>query len=146
MSMRRKDHLYEENKYSLASSTVLFSSVSSLAHLRQPLLLIQHKHTSKSCSGEKVTEPVYGIFLWSTQRGLERIMPNIWNMDIIEGELTPEELAKERALQSIAYYIAVIQKADELEIKLTKEEKNTIKEAAKQYIEADADFVNKIIQ
>lgn len=60
-------------------------------------------------NSEKVSEPLYRIFLWSTQRGLESILPDIWDVDPIEGK-TPEEFAKERALKSITYYVAVKQK------------------------------------
>ena len=91
-------------------------------------------------NSEKVSEPLYRIFLWSTQRGLESILPNIWDVDPIEGK-TPEEFAKERALKSITYYVAVKQKAEEVGIKLTKEEKSAIKESAKNYVETNKKFV-----
>lgn len=89
---------------------------------------------------EKVSEPLYRIFLWSTQRGLESIVPNIWDVDPIEGK-TPEEFAKESALKSITYYVAVKQKAEEAGIKLTKEEKSDIKASAKKYVETNKEFV-----
>lgn len=89
---------------------------------------------------EKVSEPLYRIFLWSTQRGLESIVPNIWDVDPIEGK-TPEEFAKESALKSITYYVAVKQKAEEAGIKLTKEEKSDIKASAKNYVETNKEFV-----
>ncbi|ADZ82835.1 peptidylprolyl isomerase [Cellulosilyticum lentocellum] len=92
-------------------------------------------------NSEKVSEPLYRIFLWSTQRGLESILPDIWDVDPIEGK-TPEEFAKERALKSITYYVAVKQKAEEAGInKLTKEEKSAIKESAKNYVETNKEFV-----
>ena len=91
-------------------------------------------------NSEKVSEPLYRIFLWSTQRGLESILPNIWDVDPIEGK-TPEEFAKESALKSITYYVAVKQKAEEVGIELTKEEKNAIKESAKNYVETNKELV-----
>ena len=91
-------------------------------------------------NNEKISEPLYRIFLWSTQRGLESIVPNIWEVDPIEGK-TPEEFAKESALKSITYYVAVKQKADEVGAKLTKEEKNAIKDAAKNYVANNTELV-----
>ncbi len=91
-------------------------------------------------NNEKVSEPLYRIFLWSTQRGLESIVPDIWDVDPIEGK-TPEEFAKESALKSITYYVAVKQKAEETGINLTKEEKSAIKESAKNYVETNKEFV-----
>ena len=91
-------------------------------------------------NNEKVSDPYYRIFLWSTQRGLESIVPNIWDTDTIKGK-TPEEFAKESALKSITYYIAVKQKADEAGIKFTKAEKNEIKQLAKDYVANNSEFV-----
>ena len=91
-------------------------------------------------NNEKISDPLYRIFLWSVQRGFESIVPNIWEADSIKGK-TPEEHAKESALKSITYYIAVKQKADEAEIKLTKAEKNEVKKSAKDYMASNSEIV-----
>lgn len=91
-------------------------------------------------NNEKISDPLYRIFLWSAQRGLESIVPNIWEVDPIGGK-TPEELAKESALKSITYYVAVRQKAEEAEIKLTKAEKNEVKKLAKDYMASNSELV-----
>lgn len=82
-------------------------------------------------NGQNVSEQLYRIFLWSAQRGLESLQPDFWELDSIEGK-TPEEYAKEKALKSISYCIVVGQKAKELNVKLTDEEKTKIKAAAKE--------------
>lgn len=89
---------------------------------------------------EKVSESLYRIFLWSAQKDLESIMPSIWNMASIDGK-TPEEFTKESALNSVTFYIAASNKADEMKVKLKKEEKNLIKENAKDYLKINKDFV-----
>lgn len=91
---------------------------------------------------KQVSEPLYNIFLWSTQRGLESLQNDFWKLDNIEGK-TPEEYAKEKALKSISYCIVVEQKAKELNIKLTKEEKDKVKQAAKKAMEENKALSNK---
>lgn len=75
---------------------------------------------------EQVTESFYNIFLWETQRGLESVEPNVWKLDNIKGK-SPVEHAKERALAAISYDFAVKEKADELGVKLNKEDKDYVK-------------------
>lgn len=79
---------------------------------------------------QNVSESLYRIFLWAAQRGLESLQPAFWELDNLEGK-TPEEYAKDKALKSVSYYIVVEQKAKELNIKLTDEEKAKVKEVAK---------------
>ncbi len=93
-------------------------------------------------NGEKISEPIYRIFLWSTERGLEAIVPNIWEIDVIEGK-TPEEFAKERAIKSVTYYAAVEEKANEANIKLSSDEKKEIKLSASEIIKDNKKFVSK---
>ena len=92
--------------------------------------------------GEKISEPLYRIFLWSTERGLEAIVPNIWEIDSIEGK-TPEEFAKDRAIKSVTYYVAVEQKAEEVDIKLSKKEKEEIKMSVKEVMVQNDELVKE---
>lgn len=82
-------------------------------------------------NGQDVPEPLYRIFLWAAQRGLESLQADFWELDSIEGK-TPEEYTKDKALKSMSYCIVVEQKAKELNIELTDEEKERIKEVAKE--------------
>ena len=94
-------------------------------------------------NGESISEQLYRINLWSTQRGLEATQENYWNFENIEGK-SPEEYAKAKTLKAITYCIVVQQKAEELNIKkLTKEEKARIKEAAKAEMKAKEAFAKE---
>lgn len=95
-------------------------------------------------NGETVSEGLYRIFLWSSQRGLTSLQPNFWEMDNLEGK-SPEDYAKDKALKSISYCVVVGQKAKELDVKLTEEEKTKIKEAAKEAMK-DNEVINKKYQ
>lgn len=79
----------------------------------------------------QVTEPFYRIFLWKAQRGTESLYPNIWKLDSLWGK-SPEEVVKGIALDSISYNIAMKEKADELGIELSREEKKNVKALAKE--------------
>ena len=65
-------------------------------------------------NGETVSEGLYRIFLWSSQRGLTSLQPNFWEMDSLEGK-SPEDYAKDKALKSISYCVVVGKKAKELD-------------------------------
>lgn len=93
-------------------------------------------------NGEAISEQLYRINLWSTQRGLEAAQENYWSFENIEGK-SPEEYAKAKTLKAITYCIVVQQKAKELDIKLTKEEKAKIKEAAKADMKKKAAFAKE---
>lgn len=95
-------------------------------------------------NGETVSEGLYRIFLWSSQRGLTSLQPNFWEMDSLEGK-SPEEYAKDKALKSISYCVVVGQKAEELDVKLTGEEKTKIKEAVKKAV-VDNELINNKYQ
>lgn len=95
-------------------------------------------------NGETVSEGLYRIFLWSSQRGLTSLQPNFWEMDNLEGK-SPEDYAKDKALKSISYCVVVGQKAKELDVKLTEEEKTKIKEVAKGAMK-DNEVINKKYQ
>ncbi len=95
-------------------------------------------------NGETVSEGLYRIFLWSSQRGLTSLQPNFWEIDNLEGK-SPEDYAKDKALKSISYCVVVGQKAKELDVKLTGEEKTKIKEAAKKAMN-DNEAINKKYQ
>lgn len=91
-------------------------------------------------NGEKISEPVYRICLWITQRYFESVTTNIWELDNVDGK-TPEEYAKDKALESLKLSVAAKQKADELGVKLTREDKKQIKESAKTYMKDNEEFV-----
>lgn len=84
-------------------------------------------------NNEQITEQVYRIFLWKAQQGIESLQPDIWEIDNVGGK-SPEDIAKESALNSICYHVAAQQKAEELKIKLTKEERKEVKALAKQAV------------
>ncbi len=95
--------------------------------------------TVATINGEKISEPVYRICLWMTQKYFESVTTNIWELDNVEGK-TPEEYAKDKALNSLKLSVAAKQKADELGIKLTSEDKKQIKESAKVYMKENEAF------
>ena len=86
--------------------------------------------TVATINGKTISKQLYYISLWTTQRGLETVQEHFWSLDNIEGK-SPEEFAKTKSLQMLARFTVVEQKAEELGIKLTKEEKAKVKEAAK---------------
>lgn len=90
-------------------------------------------------NGEKISEPVYRICLWITQRYFESVTTNIWELDSVDGK-SPEEYAKDKALSSLKLSVAAKQKADELGVKLTREDKKQIKESAKTYMKDNEEF------
>lgn len=101
----------------------------------------QKQNIIADIGNHQISESLYRIFLWESQRGLESLYPNIWKMDNIGGK-SPEEVAKERALNSISYYIVVSEKADEMGITLNKLEKDEVKESAQQAFEKNHE-INK---
>lgn len=93
-------------------------------------------------NNEKISESFYRIYLWSTQQEFESLTPNIWDMEL-EGKKT-EDIAKDRALDSIKVSLAAKEKAKELGITLTKDEKAQNKQSAKDFISKNADLVKQI--
>ncbi|PHV70371.1 hypothetical protein CS063_10855 [Sporanaerobium hydrogeniformans] len=93
-------------------------------------------------NNEKVTEPVYRLYLWTIQQRFESLTPNIWDMDL-EGKKT-EDVAKDRALDSIKVSIAAKEKAKELGVELSAEEKDTIKSNAKEIMTTRTDLVKEL--
>lgn len=91
------------------------------------------ENTAVTINNEKISESLYRIYLWTTQQEFESLTPNIWDMEL-EGKKT-EELAKERALDSIKLSVAAKLRAKELGVELSKEEKANIKEQSKQIIQ-----------
>lgn len=93
-------------------------------------------------NSEPISEQLYRINLWSRQRALEIAQANYWSFDNIQGK-SPEEFLKTQTLELVALAVVVEQKAEELDIKLTKEDKKTIKEAAKKAMQDNKDFATK---
>lgn len=90
--------------------------------------------------GIKISEPLYKTYLWSTQQFFEQLVgPTIWDMEL-EGRKS-EDIAKERALESVVLAVVTTQKAEEFGLELTKEEKKAIKEDAKEFVKVNSDLV-----
>ncbi len=89
----------------------------------------QDTNTLLIVDNENISQGLYRIFLWSAQRGLESLQVDFWQLDNIEGK-SPEEFAKDKALDSLLYCIAVEKKSKELGITLTSEDEKKVKEAA----------------
>lgn len=86
-------------------------------------------------NGVKIPESLYKTYLWSTSQFFEQLAgPSIWDMEL-EGKKS-EDIAKERALESVVLSVVTTNKADELGIKLNKEEEKLIKEDAKDFIKS----------
>lgn len=91
-------------------------------------------------SGVEISESLYRTYLWSAQQFFEQISgPAIWEIDL-EGRKT-EDIAKERALESATLSVVTQQKAEELGIKLTKEEKKEARKNAEQFAEVNPDIL-----
>lgn len=88
----------------------------------------------------QITEPLYRIHLWTAQRGLESVFYDYWNLDNIEGK-SPAEFTKAKALENVTRFTVAAQKAEELGVKLTKEEKKQVKDAAKVAMDENSEFV-----
>lgn len=113
------------------------------------IVLLSILLTVVGCSNKKVvvatindtqiTEPLYRIHLWTAQRGLESVLYDYWNLDNIEGK-SPEEFTKAKALENVTRFTVASQKAEELGVKLTKEEKTQVKTAAKAALNDNKEF------
>lgn len=91
-------------------------------------------------NGQKISEPLYRSYLWSTQKEFEGISPDIWDIEIAGKKA--EDLAKETTLNAIITSIIIKDKAKEYDISLTKEEKQTAKDVAQSFSENEE---NKIL-
>lgn len=90
--------------------------------------------------GVKIHESLYNTYLWSAGQFFEQIAgPAIWDMEL-EGKKS-EDVAKERALESVLLSVVTTNKADELGIELTKEEKKQTKENAKNFVKSQEELV-----
>ena len=90
--------------------------------------------------GEKIPESLYRIYLWYTQQYFEQISGStIWNMKI-EGQNT-SDLAKQRALESTILSVVATKKAEELGIKVTKEQEKAAKENADKFAKNNPDIM-----
>lgn len=105
-------------------------------------IYIAKDSTVASIGNEKVSQPLYRICLWLTQIDFESLMPNIWNLDELYGK-SPEEYAKDSALNSLKLSIAAKEKADELGVKLSNEDKKEIKLEAKAQMERHEAFAKE---
>lgn len=89
--------------------------------------------------GVKIHESLYNTYLWSAGQFFEQIAgPTIWDMEL-EGKKS-EDVAKERALESVVLSVVTTNKAAELGIELTKEEKKQIKEDAKNFVKSEEEL------
>lgn len=91
-------------------------------------------------NGVEVKESLYRAYLWSAQQYFEQISgPSIWDIDL-EGVKT-QDIAKERALESITLSVVTENKAKEMGIELTKEEIDFAKEGAKNFAEVNGEIL-----
>ncbi|WP_070001079.1 peptidylprolyl isomerase [Cellulosilyticum sp. I15G10I2] len=100
------------------------------------------ENTVVTINNEKISESLYRIYLWTTQQEFESLTPNIWDMEL-EGKKT-EDVAKERALDSIKLSVAAKQRAKELGIQLSREEKSSIKDKSKEIIQNRPELVKEL--
>lgn len=90
--------------------------------------------------GVKIPESLYKTYLWSTTQFFEQLAgAAIWEMEL-EGKKS-EDIAKERALESVVLSVVTTNKAEELGIKLSKEEQKQAKEDAKNFVKAQEEEV-----
>ena len=91
-------------------------------------------------NGEKIPESLYRIYLWYTQQYFEQISgPGIWDMEI-EGQKTGD-LAKQRAFESNILSVVANKKAEDLEIKISKEAKRAAKENAESFVKSNPEII-----
>ena len=93
-------------------------------------------------NGKAITKQLYYINLWSTLRDLESMQEGYWNFENILGK-SPEDFAKTKSLEAVTRCIILEQKAEELDIELTKEDREKIKSRAKETIKEQEDFVSE---
>lgn len=85
-------------------------------------------------NGESLSEETYRAYLFSVKMEIEQgFGPGIWEMEM-EGE-TMENMAKERALESAVAMVVTSQKAKEMKLKLTAEEKEEAKSIAANFVQ-----------
>ncbi len=85
-------------------------------------------------NGESLAEDIYRAYLFSVKMEIEQgFGPGMWEMEM-EGE-TMENMAKERALESAVQMVVASQKAKEMKLKLTTEEKEQAKSIAAEYVQ-----------
>ena len=85
-------------------------------------------------NGEALAEDTYRAYLFSVKMEIEQgFGPAIWEMEM-EGD-SMENIAKERALESAVAMLVTSQKAKEMKLKLTSEEKEEAKSIAADYVQ-----------
>ena len=93
-------------------------------------------------NGKPITKQLYYINLWSTLRGLESMQEGYWDFENLLGQ-SPEDFAKMKSLQAVTRCVIFEQKAEELDIKLTKEDTEKIKSTAKETIKEQEAFARE---
>lgn len=91
---------------------------------------------------ESITEPVFKLYFWITQQRFETAGPNVWEMES-EGKKTID-IAKENTVKDIKLAVAAKEKANELGIKLSDEEKKSIYDQANSIMTENVDLVTKL--
>lgn len=85
-------------------------------------------------NGKPLSEASYRGYLFSVKMQMEQgFGPEIWELEM-DGE-SMEGIAKERALDSATLHLVAAEKAKEMKIELTAEEKEEAKMVAKDYVE-----------
>lgn len=90
--------------------------------------------------GQKIQESEFRTYLWSIQQFFEQLSgPAIWDAEL-QGQKA-EDIAKERAMESVVLSVVTTKKAEELGIELTKEEKKEAKDGAANFIKSNPDIL-----
>lgn len=91
---------------------------------------------------EPIRLPVFRIYFWVTQQRFETAGPNVWSMT--SGGKKTEDIAKENTLKDIKTAIAAKQKAEELGLKITDEEKKKIYDQANELMTGNVQLVGTL--
>ncbi|MDF2614721.1 MAG: hypothetical protein K0S71_2507 [Clostridia bacterium] len=90
---------------------------------------------------EVITEPLFNLYFWITQQRFESAGPNVWEMDSSGKTI---DLAKESTIKDMKLSVAAKNKAQELGIELSEEEKKSIQDQASEIITSNADLITKL--
>ncbi|MDF2595903.1 MAG: hypothetical protein K0R69_2244 [Clostridia bacterium] len=100
------------------------------------------RETVLTIGKEVITEPVFKLYFWITQQQFESMGASVWEMEL-EGKKA-EDMAKESTLRDIQISIAAKQKAEELKLTLSDEEKKAISDQSNDITTNNAELVTAL--
>lgn len=112
------------NQSTLAANTASAKQVETADKTADTVAAPVSRETVLTIGKETITEPVFKLYFWITQQQFESMGPSVWEMDL-EGKKA-EDMAKESTLRDIQIAVAAKQKAEELKLTLSDEEKKAI--------------------